>query len=73
MTYDQLYKKVEGLWHDSFKSESWTIIWNIVKLHKAIDNPNFPESDPWCWQCAEGRGYAKWPCSTIQAIIKELK
>ena len=44
----------------------------VVELHKPINNPNFPDSDRWCWQCAEGRGYAKYPCPTIQAIEKEL-
>ena len=44
----------------------------VVELHKPINNPNFPDSDIWCWQCADGRGYAKYPCPTIQAIEKEL-
>ncbi len=44
----------------------------VVELHKPIYNPNFEDSEPWCWQCAEGRGYAKYPCPTIQAIEKEL-
>ena len=45
----------------------------VVELHKPIDNPNHPNVDEWCWQCADGRGYAKYPCPTIQAIEKELK
>ncbi len=44
----------------------------VVELHNPINNPNFPDSDIWCWQCADGRGYAKYPCPTIQAIEKEL-
>ena len=44
----------------------------VIELHKSIDNPNFSDSDKWCWQCAEGRGYAKYPCPTIQAIESEL-
>ena len=43
-----------------------------VELHKPIYNPNFEDSTPWCWQCADQRGYAQWPCPTIQAIEKEL-
>lgn len=45
----------------------------VVELHKPIHNPNFPDSDKWCLQCAEGRGYAKYPCPTIRAIEAELK
>ncbi len=44
----------------------------VVELHKPSYNPNFEDSESWCWQCAEGRGYAKYPCPTIQAIEKEL-
>jgi len=46
---------------------------SVVELHKpafaCVDGVKGPE---WCYQCAEGRGYAKWPCPTIQAIEKEL-
>jgi hypothetical protein len=45
----------------------------VVELHKPIYYPDKPEGPVWCNQCAEGRGYAKYPCPTIQAIEKELK
>jgi hypothetical protein len=48
----------------------------VVELHKPIyypDKPDKPDGPVWCNQCAEGRGYAKYPCPTIQAIEKELK
>jgi hypothetical protein len=44
----------------------------VVELHKPIYYPDKPEGPVWCNQCAEGRGYAKYPCPTIQAIEKEL-
>jgi hypothetical protein len=45
----------------------------VVELHK----PSFAVVDgvkglEWCYQCADQRGYAKYPCPTIQAIEKEL-
>jgi hypothetical protein len=45
----------------------------VVELHK----PAFAVVDgvkgaQWCYQCADQRGYAKYPCPTIQAIEKEL-
>lgn len=50
----------------------WKALRAVVELHKPINNPNHPNVDEWCWQCADGRGYAKYPCPTIQAIEKEL-
>ena len=44
----------------------------VVELHKPVINPNSKEPDSWCFQCAEGRYYAKYPCPTIQAIEKML-
>ena len=73
MTHDELLAKVEGLWHDSFKAPGYQALSAVVELHKPINNPNFPNVDEWCWQCADGRGYAKYPCPTIQAIEKELQ
>jgi hypothetical protein len=44
----------------------------VVELHKPSYYPDKID-EAWCNQCAEGRGYAKYPCPTIQAIEKELK
>lgn len=44
----------------------------VVKLHSPASIPGKPEGPVWCWQCAEERGYAKYPCPTIQTISKEL-
>jgi hypothetical protein len=73
MTHDELSKKLEGLWHDSFKAPGYAALRAVVELHK----PAFAVVDgvkgaQWCYQCADQRGYAKYPCPTIQTIEKEL-
>ena len=46
----------------------------VVKLHKPVFAiANGAEGPKYCQQCVEGRGYAAYPCPTIQAIEKELK
>lgn len=80
MTQEELLAKIEVFIAEFCEDEKdfcdvcspWKALRAVVELHKPIDNPNFPDSNRWCWQCAEGRGYAKYPCSTIQAIEKEL-
>ena len=74
MTHDELQDILED-WSITMSNYRYIsdALRAVVELHKPIDNPNFPDSDRWCWQCAEGRGYAKYPCPTIQAIEKELK
>lgn len=71
MTHDELLAICDNY---SFKDSAEPVkaLRAVVELHKPINNPNFPDSDIWCWQCADGRGYAKYPCTTIQAIEKEL-
>lgn len=74
MTHDELSKKLEGLWHDSYKAPGYMMLWNVVKLHKpAFAVVDGVKGTQWCYQCADQRGYAKYPCPTIQAIEKELK
>jgi hypothetical protein len=73
MTHDELSRQLEGLWHDSYKAPGYTALRAVVDLHK----PSFAVVDgvkglEWCYQCADQRGYAKYPCPTIQAIEKEL-
>ena len=81
MIYEELLAKIDNVIHaveyghgidTSRIVKQLSAFRAVVELHKPIDNPNFPDSDRWCWQCAEGRGYAKYPCPTIQAIEKEL-
>jgi len=44
-----------------------------VELHKpAFAVVDGVKGTEWCYQCAYERGYAKYPCPTIQAIEKEL-
>jgi hypothetical protein len=73
MTHDELSRQLEGLWHDSYKAPGYMALRAVVELHK----PSFAVVDgvkglEWCYQCADQRGYAKYPCPTIQAIEKEL-
>lgn len=45
------------------------IILNIINIHKpAYYGTSLAPT--WCIQCADGRGYAPFPCPTIQAIEK---
>lgn len=74
MTHDELLKRIESLavaW--AKPNYNANALRAVVELHQPafarVDGVKGPE---WCYQCAEGRGYAKWPCPTIQAIAKEL-
>jgi len=82
MTHEELLEKIrvflvatelQSINEDFEGTKMLKALYAVVGLHKPINNPNFPDSNMWCWQCAEGRGYAKYPCPTIQAIEKELK
>ena len=76
MTHEELLAKIDDwIYTDGMlgiRTSNSFALRAVVELHKPIANPNFLDSDKWCWQCAEGRGYAKYPCPTIQAIEKEL-
>ncbi len=81
MTHDELLAKVHSVFYEEeggtqldlkTANNQYRALYAVVRLHNPIYNPNFPDSQPWCWQCAEERGYAKYPCPTIQAIEKEL-
>ena len=64
MTHDELSRKLEGLWHDSYKSAEITALWNVVKLHR-------PDEQGDCYLCTT-EYTVTYPCLTIQAIEKEL-
>ena len=65
MTHDELSKKLEGLWHDSFKAPGYMMLRAVVELHR----PEAQEHGQYekCWSCN-----LLYPCPTIQAIEKEL-
>ena len=68
MTHEELLKRLEGLWHDSFKAPGYQALRAVVKLHKPIS-----EGDEcmFCgWEC--GGKLVSYPCPTIQVIEKEL-
>lgn len=67
MTHDELLAKLEGLWHDSFKAPGYQALRAVVELHK-------PTTDEMCGKCLGlAADWVTYPCSTIQAIEKELK
>lgn len=67
MTHDELSKKLEGLWHDSFKAPGYQALRAVVELHKPIKYKTVLHVRTGC-TC----GTAKYPCLTIQAIEEEL-
>ena len=74
MTHDELLAKINAAGAYALQADSygWIALRAVVELHKPISYPDNPDSPVWCYQCAEGRGYAKYPCPTIQAIEKAL-
>ena len=72
MTHDQLSKKLEALWHDSFKAPGYAALRAVVELHKPCE-PVSDDNFVTCETCnyEYDREYP-WPCETIQAIEKEL-
>ena len=85
MTHDELLAKIHSKGTSPFDTikydlqgqkniqEVFNALRAVVELHKPVINPNSKELDSWCFQCAEGRFYAKYPCPTIQTIEKELQ
>jgi hypothetical protein len=69
VTHDELFKKLEGLWHDSFKAPGYQALCAVVELHKPSLIPDWvpTEEEYICW-CAH-----IYPCPTIKLIEKELK
>ena len=77
MTYDELLELIaanEEFYGDGTnRTPSWTALREVVELHKpAFAVVDGVKGTEWCYQCADQRGYAKYPCPTIQAIEKEI-
>lgn len=68
MTYEELYKKVESIWHDSFKSPEMTALLDVVKLHQPFEFNWGSENFISCKSCGE----ADYPCRTIKIISEGL-
>jgi hypothetical protein len=66
MTHDELSKKLEGLWHDSYKAPGYMALRAVVEYHEPFDFTWGEETETAC-NCGEF-----YPCPTIQAIEKEL-
>jgi hypothetical protein len=66
MTHDDLSKKIEGIWHDSFKAPGYKALRTVVELHKPFEIDR--EGNYNCQECEW-----EYPCPTIQAIEKELE
>ena len=76
MTHDELLAEIDGRTYMLLSDEipfEFKALRAVVELHK----PAFAVVDgvkgaQWCYQCADQRGYANYPCPTIKAIEKEL-
>jgi hypothetical protein len=66
MTHNDLSKKIESLWHDSFKDPVSAALRAVVKYHEPFDFTWGEETETAC-NCGEF-----YPCPTIQAVQKEL-
>ena len=65
--YENLSRKLEGLWHDSFKAPGYQALRAVVELHKQSGGgSNF------CYACSFELEIP-YPCPTIQAIAIELE
>lgn len=77
MTHEELSRKVEGLWHDSFKAPGYAALRAVVALHKPLLFNGRFSSYYLCEICSDTYEYVgdvvEYPCPTIQAIEKELK
>ena len=75
MTHDELLKRLEGLWHDSFKAPGYQALRAVVELHKPSEFKVDATHDGFiCAGCKTDDDYYSqdYPCATIQAIQKEL-
>jgi hypothetical protein len=76
MTHDDLLMLVTGGTNYTMAEEHLLYrkaLRAVVELHKpAFAVVDGVKGTEWCYQCADQRGYAEYPCPTIQAIEKEL-
>lgn len=70
MTHSELSRKLEGLWHDSFKAPGYAALRAVVELHKpcGCDEAHCD----YCTDLGDLFSNQPYPCPTIQAIEKEL-
>lgn len=67
MTHDELLDKIKNR---SELEDCWMALQKVVELHKEkLDDVGRPV----CSGCMTGSSWRIYPCSTIQAIEKELK
>ncbi len=77
MTHDELLDKIYWHWRKDPRgdglqaiSDYRRVILEVVRLHKPkLDGVGRPE----CSECTVGNAYRHYPCSTIEAIEKELQ
>lgn len=75
MLHDELLAKIDEGGARAFQVDSygWIALRAVVELHKPVFAiANGVEGPKYCQQCAEGRGYADYPCPTIQAIENNI-
>lgn len=70
MTYKELSKKLEGLWHDSFKAPGYAALRAVVKLHEPRQSGPFE----YCFACNgwDEEDGTEYPCPTIEAIEEAI-
>ena len=74
MTHEELLAKIDPRITVGGRVPQYDALRAVVELHKPVFAiANGVEGPKYCQQCADGRGYATYPCPTIQAIEKELK
>ena len=66
MTHDELSKKLEALWHDSFKDPGYATLRAIVKYHEPFDFTFGQEREKAC-HCGQ-----MYPCPTIEIVMGKL-
>ena len=71
MTHDELSKKLEALWHDSFKDPGYAALRAVVELHKPYELGIV--SYVFCEGCTIDLDLAPpYPCKTIESIQREI-
>ena len=69
MTHDELSKKIEALWHDSFKDPVYATLRAVVELHQPQEI-TLPDGS-WGKGCKECDSWS-YPCLTIEIVVGKL-
>lgn len=70
MTWNELMAKLEGLWHDSFKSPGYAALSSVVILHKPSEDTDMGLICAFCKDM--GSIEHLYPCPTVRAVEREF-